>query len=166
MKLRRVSIALLNIILCVSISACSLTNQDKPVYAVSDDNATQICYQGTTYQISATSLESDELGGWIGIIKEAVVLDTDLNILKQEKLGTSLNDTVNAIKKDPPANAYLIVPFQNVYAVKDSDHKDTIVIGISNNYFYKAVAISKGSENIASIDVTQAKGISFIDGQS
>lgn len=164
MKLRRISIALLSAVLCVSISACSVTNQDKPVYAVNDDNATQICYQGTTYQISATSLESDELGGWIGIIKEAVVLDKDLNILKQEKLGTSLNDTINAIKKDPPANAYLIVPFQNVYAVKDSDHKDAIAIGISNNYFYKAVAVSKDSKSKESIDVTQAKGITFIDG--
>ena len=80
-------------------------------------------------------------------------------------MGTSLNDTVNAIKKDPPANAYLIVPFQNVYAVKDSDSKDVIAIGISNNYFYKAVSVSKDSKSKESIDVTQAKGITFIDEQ-
>ena len=83
MKLRQTLIVLMSTILCTSISACSMTNQDKPVYAVNDDNVTQICFQGTTYQISATSLESDELGGWIGIMKKAVVLDKALNIFTQ-----------------------------------------------------------------------------------
>ena len=155
------------LLLTVFLSGCSAGNASgiapgERVWTVDSENAARVFRDGTVYRVTGASVEASRLGGWVGVVKTAVVLDEHGTVLKSRKLDRPVRETVLSLEEDLPPGARVIVPFQNVYTVKGEEEEDAVAVGIGNNDFYRAVPEDAVSGADAAIDYEKASGVTGI----
>ena len=67
-----------------------IRSKDKAVCTINPENATQIVYEGTTYQILNETVDSSKIGGWNGVFRKIVILDDHYRVLNQVKVRCGL----------------------------------------------------------------------------
>lgn len=79
-----------------------IKSKDKAVCTINPDNATQIVYKGTTYQILNETVDNSQIGGWNGVIRKIVLLDDRYRVLNQVKSEVDSASQVKEIEKQLP----------------------------------------------------------------
>ena len=90
------------------------------------DNVTQFTYKGDSFTILDDTLSNSELGEWVGYIRKLAVIDSNGKILLQQDTEKATFKTLADIADSEPDAAY-IIPFLNVYTVKDGNTQELIV---------------------------------------
>lgn len=129
-----------------------IRSKDKAVCTVNVENATQIVYKGTTYQILSETVDNSEFGGWSGVFRKIVVLDDNYHILKQVKSEVDSVSQVKEIAKHLPQDAKYVVTYFNAFTIKNVNENQAIAVGLASGT-YKAVP--------AGIESAKKKSISF-----
>lgn len=139
---------LLSILLLISLFAtgCSVFeagvkeySKDKEECVLNTDNITQFTYKGENYTILENTLSNAELGEWVGYIRKLAVVDSEGKILLQQDTEKATFKSLADIADSEPKAAY-IVPFLNVYIIKDGDKQGLIVD--ANGGYHKAIPTS------------------------
>ncbi len=126
----------------------------KPMCSVNPQNATQILYKGTTYQILNETTDGSKMGGWIGGFRELAILDGNYHVVNQSKLDTDFASQIKDIIKNMPNNEKYVVAFFNVFSINKTDPKTAISVNLLNGN-YKAVPVGSVSANEAPIQYEQ-----------
>lgn len=111
-------------------------SKDKEECVLNTDNVTQFTYKGDSYTILYDKLSNSELGEWVGYIRKLAVTDSNGKILLQQDTEKATFKTLADIADSEPDAAY-IIPFLNVYTVKDGNTQELIVD--ANGGYHKAV---------------------------
>lgn len=124
---------------CVSCVSCrvieSWGNKAKEVFNLDAGDVTQISDGTNCYTILDETVSRDELGSWVGIIRQIAVVDEDGKILKQKKLPVN-SFRAYADLADDVLGAAFVVPFLNVYRTPDGG--STLYVDV-NGVFHKAI---------------------------
>lgn len=115
-----------------------IRSKDKAVCTVNVENATQIVYKGTTYQILSETVDNSEIGGWSGVFRKIVVLDDNYHVLKQVKSEVDSTSQVKELAKHLSQDAKYVVTFFNVFTIKGINDKEAIAVNLDSGT-YKAV---------------------------
>ena len=97
---------------------------------------TQFTYKGDSFTILDDTLSNSELGEWVGYIRKLAVIDSNGKILLQQDTEKATFKTLADIADSKPDAAY-IIPFLNVYTVKDGNTQELIVD--VNGGYHKAI---------------------------
>lgn len=111
-------------------------SKDKEQCVLNTDNVTQFAYKGDSYTILDDTLSNEDLGDWIGYIRKLAVIDSNGKILLQQDTEKASFKTLADIADSEPEAAY-IIPFLNVYTVKNANTQELIVD--ANGGYHKAV---------------------------
>lgn len=127
----------------ISMTGCSALekginkySKDKEECVLNTNNVTQFTYRGDSYTILDDTLSNSELGEWIGYIRKLAVIDSNGKILLQQDTEKTTFKALADIADSEPAAAY-IIPFLNVYTVKDGNTQELIVD--ANGGYHKAI---------------------------
>lgn len=90
----------------------------------------------SVYSILDDTLSNSELGEWVGYIRKLAVIDSNGKILLQQDTEKATFKTLADIADSKPDAAY-IIPFLNVYTVKDGNTQELIVD--VNGGYHKAI---------------------------
>lgn len=114
------------------------------------ENATQIIYKDTKYQILNTTLNKDDaVAKWTGVILRFAALDSRNRVLAQQNISDEqiTNDSVlHRFEINLPQNTRFIIPFYDVYKVKNADENEMIAV-LVGKHFYKAIPIKSKTPN-------------------
>lgn len=111
-------------------------SKDKEECVLNTDNVTQFTYKGDSFTILDDTLSNSELGEWVGYIRKLAVIDSNGKILLQQDTEKATFKTLADIADSKPDAAY-IIPFFNVYTVKDGNTQELIVD--VNGGYHKAI---------------------------
>ncbi len=111
-------------------------SKDKEECMLNIDNVTQFTYKGDSYTILDDTLSNADLGEWTGYIRKLAVIDANGKILLQQDTEKATFKTLADIADSEPDAAY-IIPFLNVYTVKDGNTQELIVD--ANGGYHKAI---------------------------
>ena len=111
-------------------------SKDKEECVLNTDNVTQFTYKGDSFTILDDTLSNSELGEWVGYIRKLAVIDSNGKILLQQDTEKATFKTLADIADSKPDAAY-IIPFLNVYTVKDGNTQELIVD--VNGGYHKAI---------------------------
>ncbi len=111
-------------------------SKDKEECVLNTDNVTQFTYKGDSFTILDDTLSNSELGEWVGYIRKLAVIDSNGKILLQQDTEKATFKTLADIADSEPDAAY-IIPFLNVYTVKDGNTQELIVD--ANGGYHKAI---------------------------
>lgn len=134
------------------LTGCSLQEKideyanDKEQCSLNHEDITKVSCQNEEYVILEDKATKDEVGEWIGVIRQFAVVDENGVIVAQEKMELPLMNTFERIKEEGENEAY-VIPFLNVYSSLTSE--DVRMIEINDEY-YKAVKASskKASDEV------------------
>ena len=152
MKCRRVRLLLLAAMTCFSFSGCSLQEKindyasDKEECYLNEKNVTQFSYKENNYTILEDTVSNDELGEWIGYIRQLAAVDEEGKLLLQENIEPAAFLNL-ADLGDKALDAAYIIPFLNVYAAPNADNY--LIVEVSGEY-HKAVSNAnvKGTDSV------------------
>ena len=99
-------------------------------YLVSED-VTQFTYKGETYTILNNTVSNDELGEWLGYIRQLAAVNEAGTVLVQETIETASFRTLSDLADKTPDVKY-IIPFLNVYAVPNSASQ--LIVDVNGGY--------------------------------
>lgn len=122
--------------------ASGIRSRDKSVCTVCPDNATQIVYNGTTYQILNKKADQADIGAWTGVIRKTAVLGDQYHVLKQAKSQVDWKAQMQKLKNTMPDGGKTIVTYFNVFSLKNNDQSDMVAVDLSGG-FYQAVPVEK-----------------------
>lgn len=150
--IKKTLLLILTILLAsASMTGCSVLekgiekySKDKEKCVLNTDNVTQFTYKGDSYTILDDTLSNSELGEWVGYIRKLAVIDLNGKILFQQDTEKATFKTLADIADTEPNAAY-IIPFLNVYMVKDGNTQELIVD--TNGGYYKAILNSSVTDN-------------------
>ena len=100
--------------------------KDKEECLLSTDNVTQFTYKGEDYTLLENTLPDEDLGSWVGYIRKLAVIDSSGKILKQQSITKEPFQSLAKMADSIP-NASHVIPFLNVYTVKDGPGQELIV---------------------------------------
>lgn len=139
-KFQRVLLFLLAF--CTILSGCGFLqdkieeySSDKEQCFLITDNATQFLYKGETYTILDDTVPNENLGDWIGYIRQLAVVDETGNVLFQEYIEETTFHTLEDLSDKITQDAYLI-PYLNVYT--PSQTASYLIVDV-NGAYHKAV---------------------------
>lgn len=115
-----------------------LKSRDKAVCTINTDNATQIVYKGTTYQILEETVDNSAIGGWSGVFRKVAVLDDRYRVLKQERSAVDSDSQIKQIAKQLPPKSAFVVFYFNAFTIKNVDETSEIAVNLDSGTF-KAV---------------------------
>lgn len=152
MKCRRVRLLLLAAMVCFSFSGCSLQEKindyasDKEECYLNEENVTQFSYKENNYTILEDTVSNDELGEWIGYIRQLTAVDEEGKLLLQENIEPAAFLNLADLGDKAPDAAY-IIPFLNVYAAPNADNY--LIVEVNGEY-HKAVSNAnvKGTDSV------------------
>lgn len=108
------------------------------------EDATQIQYQGTKYQILNTQLsQKDDIGKWTGIILQFAALNSRNRVLAQRDISDEQltnSSTLRDLENELPENAKWIVPFYDVYHIIGQKESNAVAV-LTGRHFYKAIPV-------------------------
>lgn len=133
------------LLLCFLFTGCASLQEriddyskDKVECYLNEVNVTEFSYNSVNYTILEDTVSKSEVSEWVGYIRKLAVLDEKGKILIQEDSEkTSIDSLVDIVDEYP--NAKYIVPFNNVYTLKDD--LDNLVVEVNGGY-HKAVLTS------------------------
>lgn len=111
-------------------------SKDKEKCVLNTDDVTQFTYKGDSYTILNDTMSNAELGEWIGYIRKLAVIDSNGKILLQQDTEKATFKTLADIADSEPEAAY-IIPFLNVYTIKDGNTRELIVD--ANGGYHRAI---------------------------
>ena len=125
--------------------------KDKEECLLSTDNVTQFTYKGEDYTLLENTLPDEDLGSWIGYIRKLAVIDSSGKILKQQSITKEPFQSLAKMADSIP-NASHVIPFLNVYTVKDGPGQELIVE--ADGGYHEAIPSSmvKAEDNIFHYD--------------
>ena len=149
----------LMVCLCALLSGCSFVKEQIKEYAddkepciLNSEDVTQFTYKGNSYTILGDTVANENLGEWIGYIRQLVVVDEAGAIIMQEHIEDatfrSLSDLANKV-----SNAKYIIPFLNVYAAPNDA---SYLIVDANGDYHKAIPSNQLTEADAVFDFKTA----------
>lgn len=112
-----------------------MRTQNKNVCTIKTDNATQINYNGITYQITNESVDKAKIGGWNGVCRKIAVLDDQFRVLKQEKSEIDYDSQIKALAKELPKGAKYIVTYYNIFSIKGEKESEAIAVNLGDGTF-------------------------------
>lgn len=99
-------------------------------FEINPENATQLLYAGTVYQITSNTISKDALGSYIDILAESVTFDTDTKIpLSQEDLNSI---DWYAVSSGQGREQWL---YTDVYEIYGTDKTEAVAVKINNCYY-------------------------------
>lgn len=137
--------------LCSLFSGCSFVKEqikeyadDKEPCVLNHGDVTQFTYKGDSYTILDDTMKNENLGEWIGYIRQLVAVDDTGAIIVQENIGDATFHSLSDLAEESPDAKY-IIPFLNVYA--DPNNASNLIVDVNGGY-HKAVI----SENVKDSD--------------
>ena len=126
--------------------------RNKTVCTVNPRNATQIVYEGETYQILNQSVPNSQIGGWNGVFRKVAVIDDRLHVIQEIKSDVDSASQVTELKKHLPQGAKYIVTYFNMFSIKGTDEHRAIAVSLDRGT-YKAVPVNGLSKNEAVVQL-------------
>lgn len=125
--------------------------KDKEECLLSTDNVTQFTYKGEHYTLLENTLSDKDLGAWVGYIRKLAVIDSSGKILEQQSITKEPFQSLAKMADSIP-NASHVIPFLNVYTVKDGPGQELIVE--ADGGYHEAIPSSmvKAEDNIFHYD--------------
>ena len=120
--------------------------RNKTVCTVNPQNATQVVYEGRTYQILNEFVPNSQIGGWNGVFRKVVVADAHLRVIKEMKSAVDCTSQVNKLKRNPPQDMKYIIVYFNEFSIKGTDERKAIAVNLDRGT-YKAVPVNNISKN-------------------
>lgn len=102
--------------------------KDKEVCNVEIGDVMRVTYDGNVYVILEETASKEEVGTWVGYIRQFVGLDETGEVLYCKKLSQE-SDSV----KEPDGSTFLVVTFLNVYRTKE-EGEDVLLVDVNGNY--------------------------------
>lgn len=135
--------------LCVMLTGCS-TIQDKIKEYSSDkvqcflknEDVTQFTFKGKKYTILEDTVANENLGEWIGYIRQLVAVDETGAVLIQENIEDATFKTLTDLAEKAPDAKY-IIPFLNIYTA--SNEGSYLIVDVNGGY-HKAVLSNQLTE--------------------
>ena len=124
--------------------------RNKTVCTINPQNATQIVYEGRTYQILNQKVPDSKIGGWNGVFRKVDVLDGRLCVITETKSDIDSASQVAELKKHLPRGAKYIVTYFNMFAIKGIDERTEIAVSLDKGT-YQAIPVSKVTPSEVSI---------------
>ncbi len=123
---------------CCVMCGCSILQNEireysggkEQCYLVSED-VTQFTYKGEKFTILNTTVSNDELGEWIGYIRQLAAVNDAGTVWVQEMIETTSFRTLYDLSDKAPDARY-IIPFLNVYASPNSVSQ--LIVNINGGY--------------------------------
>lgn len=139
----------------IILSGCSILdnkisdfNEDIPKWEINKDDATQIINDSKVYQVLKDQIEENKIGKVIGRIGKISILDKEYQIINQRTLNVS-NIFDSGIDIDEQSE--YIVPFQNVYEIRDKENSDMVIVDVNGKY-HIAISIDKKNQSDVAIE--------------
>ena len=99
-------------------------------FEVNPENATQLLWGGTVYQVTSDMVSDDELGSYIDILAESVTFDTETKIpLSKEDLSKIDWYGENAGQ----GREYWF--YTDVYEIYGTDKAEAVAVNVNDNYY-------------------------------
>ena len=119
---------------------------DKEECYLNEENVTQFSYKENNYTILEDTVSNDELGEWIGYIRQLAAVDEEGKLLLQENIEPAAFLNLADLGDKAPDAAY-IIPFLNVYAAPNADNY--LIVEVNGEY-HKAVSNAnvKGTDSV------------------
>lgn len=140
---------LLVVCLCALLSGCSFVKEQIKEYAddkepciLNSEDVTQFTYKGESYTILGDTVANENLGEWIGYIRQLVVVDDTGAIIMQEHIEDATFHGLSDLADKAPDAKY-IIPFLNVYAAPNDA---TYLIVDANGGYHKAIPSNQLTE--------------------
>lgn len=149
----------LMVCLCALLPGCSFVKEQIKEYAddkepciLNSEDVTQFTYKGNSYTILGDTVANENLGEWIGYIRQLVVVDDTGAIIMQEHIeDATFHDLSDLADKAPDAKH--IIPFLNVYAATNDA---TYLIVDANGGYHKAIPSDQLTETDTVFDFKTA----------
>lgn len=130
------------ICLCTILCGCSMTKDMIESYSsgkvqcyLNEDDITRFTYKDIEYVILNDTVTNENLGEWLGYIRQLVAANEEGAVLVQENIeDASFKKLVDLA--DKAQDAKYIIPFLNVYAAKNTT--SFLIIDVNGNY-HKAI---------------------------
>ena len=123
-------------------------SRNKTVCTVNPQNATQVVYEGRTYQILNEFVPDSQISGWNGVFRKIVVADAHLRVIKEMKSDVDCTSQVDNLKRNPPKGMKYIAVYFNEFSIKGTDERNAIAVNLDRG-IYKAVPVNALSKNDA-----------------
>lgn len=124
--------------LCSLFSGCSFVKEqikeyanDKEPCVLNHSDVTQFTYKGDCYTILDDTMKNENLGEWIGYIRQLVAVDNTGAIIVQENIEDATFHALSDLAEKAPDATY-IIPFLNVYA--DPNHASNLIVDVNGEY--------------------------------
>ena len=134
--------------LCTLLSGCSLVQEQMKAYAdgkehcvLNSGDVTQFTYQREPYTILDDTIKNENLGEWIGYIRQLAAVDDTGAIIVQENIEDAVFHSNLA---DEALGAKYIIPFLNVYA--DPNNASNLIVDVNGGY-HKAIPSNQLTES-------------------
>ena len=124
--------------------------RNKTVCTVNPKNATQVVYEGRTYQILNKTVPNSKIGGWNGVFRKVDVLDGRMSVVSETKSDIDSASQVAALKKHLPRGAKYVVTYFNMFSIKGMNEHDAIAVSLDKGT-YQAIPVSKATASEAAI---------------
>lgn len=129
---------ILMVCLCCALSGCSILqdgirefSSDKEQCYLVDEDVTQFTYKGDAYTILDHTVSNDDLGEWLGYIRQLAAVDDNGTVLVQEAIETVSFETLSDLADKAPDARY-IIPFRNVYA--SPNNTSHLIVDVNGGY--------------------------------
>ena len=151
--------------LCSLFSVCSFVKEqikeyadDKEPCVLNHGDVTQFTYKGDSYTILDDTMKNENLGEWIGYIRQLVAVDDTGAIIVQENIGDATFHSLSDLAEESPDAKY-IIPFLNVYA--DPNNASNLIVDVNGGY-HKATLSNQltGAEIILDFRIAAEKAAS------
>lgn len=151
--------------LCSLFSGCSFVKEqikeyadDKEPCVLNHGDVTQFTYKGDCYTILDDTMKNENLGEWIGYIRQLVAVDNTGAIIVQENIEDATFHALSDLAEKAPDAKY-IIPFLNVYA--DPNNASNLIVDVNGEY-HKATLSNQltGAETIFDFRIAAEKASS------
>lgn len=144
---------------CALLSGCSVVQDktkeysgDKEQCMLDEENVTQFTFKGEYYTILDDTVANENLGEWIGYIRQLTAVDENGKILMQEYIEDATFRTLTDLADNNPDAKY-IIPFLNVYAVPND--ASYLIVDVNGGY-HKAIPSKQLTDADSVFDYTSA----------
>lgn len=149
------------ICVCTVLSGCTLTRNmideyysDKEQCFLNEEDITLFNYKDEEYTILNDTVANNDLGGWVGYVRQFVVVNEEGKILLQENIENISFKNLSNLANTVPEAKY-IIPFLNIYSPKkDSNH---LIIEVNGSY-HKAIPSEQVTDQDLKLDFRSDKG--------
>lgn len=140
---------LVMVCLCGVLSGCSIMKNEIKKYSsgkeqcyLVSENVTQFTYGGEKYTILNDTVSNDDLGEWVGYIRQFAAVNENGAVLMQENIEDATSETLFDLSDKAPDAKY-IIPFLNVYA--DPGNDSYLIVEVNGGY-HEAMPSAKLAE--------------------